>query len=83
MPFFLASIDAFFLQLPSLILPIAPLLTVDQVRLLKSDNVVHEGALTLADLGIVPDAVEAIVPSYLWRFRAKGQFQEIAKMSSD
>jgi NADH dehydrogenase len=80
MPFFLASIDAFFLQLPSLFLPIAPLLTVDQVRLLKTDNVVHAGALTLADLGIAPDAVEAIVPSYLWRFRAKGQFQESAKI---
>jgi NADH dehydrogenase len=77
-PFFLASIKAFFLQMPSLLLPIAPLLTVDQVRLLKNDNVVHEGVLTLADLGITPVAVEAIVPSYLWRFRAKGQFQEIA-----
>jgi NADH dehydrogenase len=82
-PFFLAFIDAFFLQMPSLILPIAPLLTVDQVRLLKTDNVVHEGALTLADLGIAPDAVEAMVPSYLWRFRPKGQFQEIAKLLSD
>jgi NADH dehydrogenase len=34
--------------------------------------------LTLADLGIVPDSVEAIVPSYLWRFRAKGQFENSA-----
>jgi NADH dehydrogenase len=82
-PFFLASINAFFLQLPSLILPIAPLLTVDQVRLLKTDNVVPDGALTLADLGIAPDAVEAVVPSYLWRFRAKGQFQEAASASAD
>ena len=82
-PFFLASIKAFFLQLPSLILPIAPLLTVDQVRLLKTDNVVHEGAPTLADLGIAPVSVEAIVPSYLWRFRAKGQFQEAAKNALD
>ena len=77
-PFFFASMKAFFLQMPSLFLPVAPLLTVDQVRLLKNDNVVHEGVLTLADLGITPVAVEAIVPSYLWRFRAKGQFQEIA-----
>ena len=77
-PFFLASIKAFFLQLPAMILPIDPLLTMDQVTLLRSDNVVSAGALTLADLGIVPDAVEAVVPSYLWRFRAKGQFQEVA-----
>ena len=80
MPFFFASIKAFFLQMPSLLLPIAPLLTVDQVRLLKSDNVAHDGELTLADLGITPDTVEAVVPSYLWRFRAKGQFQEAASV---
>ena len=78
-PFFLASIEAFFLQLPSMLLPIAPLLTVDQVAMLKSDNVVGEGTLALADLGIVPETVETIVPSYLWRFRPKGQFQEIAR----
>ncbi|MDE2135411.1 MAG: complex I NDUFA9 subunit family protein [Alphaproteobacteria bacterium] len=82
-PFFLASINAFFLQMPSLLLPIAPLLTVDQVRLLKSDNVVRDGALTFADLGIAPDAMEAVVPGYLWRFRAKGQFHEIAGAVSD
>ena len=76
-PFFLASINAFFLgMLPK------PLLTMDQVRQLKSDNVVADGALTLADLGITPDAVEAVVPSYLWRFRAKGQFDEIVKMEA-
>jgi NADH dehydrogenase len=78
-PFFLASINGFFLQMPSLFLPITPLLTVDQVRLLRTDNVVHEGAPSLAELGIVPVSVEAIVPSYLWRFRAKGQFQEAAE----
>lgn len=82
-PFFLASINAFFLQMPSIILPIAPLLTVDQVRLLKTDNVVQDGALTFADLGIAPAAVEAEVPSYLWRFRPKGQFEEIANASAD
>ena len=73
-PFFLASINGFFLGL----LP-KPLLTIDQVRQLKTDNVVSDGALTLADLDIAPDAVEAVVPSYLWRFRAKGQFEEAAK----
>jgi len=82
-PFFLASINGFFLQMPSLILPIAPLLTVDQVRLLRTDNVVNNGALTFAELGIVPDAMEAVVPSYLWRFRPRGQFQEIVKAVSE
>ncbi|HEY1710052.1 MAG TPA: complex I NDUFA9 subunit family protein [Rhizomicrobium sp.] len=52
-----------------------PLLTTDQVRSLRTDNIVSSGALSLADLGIVPDSIEAITPSYLWRFRAKGQYE--------
>jgi uncharacterized protein YbjT (DUF2867 family) len=79
LPFALASFEAFFLQLPAFILPLKPLLTMDQVRLLKSDNVVHDGARTLADLGITPAAVEAVVPSYLWRFHPKGEFRKTAK----
>lgn len=49
-----------------------PLLTRDQLILLQRDNVVSPGALTLADLGITPKAVEAIVPTYLARFRRGG-----------
>jgi NADH dehydrogenase len=69
-PFFLASMKAMFLQF----LP-GKLLTPDQVQFLKTDNVVAPGALTLADLGIVPDSLEAVLPSYLWRFRARGQYE--------
>lgn len=76
-PFFAAKIKAFFLQ-GSALLGIEPLLTMDQVELLKTDNVVHAGTAAIADLGIAPVALEAIVPSYLWRFRAKGQFEEPA-----
>lgn len=76
LPFALASIKAFFLQIPSFILPIQPLLTVDQVRLLKTDNVVHDGAKGLGDLAISPARVEDIVPKYLWRFHPKGQFRD-------
>lgn len=54
-----------------------PLLTLDQVRLLETDNVVSEGALTFRDLGIAPEAVAAIVPSYLWRFRKHGEFETV------
>ncbi len=42
-----------------------PMLTSDQVRLLKYDNIVSEEALTFADLGITPTPVEAVVPEYL------------------
>ncbi|WP_337875149.1 complex I NDUFA9 subunit family protein [Elioraea sp.] len=49
-----------------------PPLTRDQLLLLQRDNVVAPGALTLAELGIRPKAVEAIVPGYLARFRRRG-----------
>jgi NADH dehydrogenase len=55
-----------------------PLLTIDQVRMLERDNVVSEGALTLRDLGIAPTAAEAILPSYLWRFRKHGEFEALS-----
>lgn len=69
LPFGLASFQAAFLQL----LP-KPILTMDQVKLLKKDNVVAPTAAGLADLGITPTSVEAVVPSYLWRYRAKGEY---------
>lgn len=53
---------------------IAPPLTRDQVTLLKADNVVASGAEGLAALGIAPTSVESIVPTYLWKYRAGGQF---------
>lgn len=68
-PFFAAKALAYVLQ----ILP-APLLTVDQVELLKHDNVVSEGAPGLSDLGIEASAMSAILPTYLYRFRRTGQF---------
>jgi len=74
-PFGLAAIKAFFLQfLPN------PPLTPDQVKLLRYDNVVAPGALGLADLGITPTTVEAEVPAYLWRYRPKGEYADLAKI---
>ncbi|GAB29833.1 3-beta hydroxysteroid dehydrogenase [Acetobacter pasteurianus] len=45
-------------------------LTQDQLRMLASDNVVPTGRSGFEALGIVPQSVEAIVPSYLARFRS-------------
>ncbi len=74
LPFFMAKMQAMLLQfMPK------PLLTPDQVELLRFDNVVSEAAKTegrtLQGLGIEPETIEAIVPSYLWRFRKTGQFR--------
>jgi NADH dehydrogenase len=68
-PFGLASLEARLMSM----LPNPPL-TPDQVEMLKRDNVVSSGALTLATLGIAPTAVEAILPSYLDRFRRGGWY---------
>jgi NADH dehydrogenase len=74
LPFAIARLQAMVLQL----LP-KPLLTPDQVELLRSDNVVSNEAeregRTLRGLGIEPVAMETVVPSYLWRFRKTGQFK--------
>ncbi|MDJ0630566.1 MAG: complex I NDUFA9 subunit family protein [Rhodobacter sp.] len=52
-------------------------ITSDQVRSLRVDNVVSEGAMTLADLGIEPTAMEAVLPDYLWPYRPSGQYAAI------
>jgi uncharacterized protein YbjT (DUF2867 family) len=83
LPFPLASQQAAFLQL----LPKPPL-TPDQVKLLRTDNVVSAEAererRTLPALGIAPATIEAIVPTYLWRFRKYGQFgSEIRSQKSE
>ncbi len=70
LPFALASLQARLMSL----LP-APPLTVDQVEMLKSDNIVSSGELSLATLGIAPVAVEAILPTYLDRFRRGGWYE--------
>jgi NADH dehydrogenase len=54
-----------------------PVVTRDQVKGLRVDNVVAAGAKGLADLGIVPTAMEAVLPEYLWRYRPSGQYAAI------
>lgn len=64
LPSCLASVIGFFCEL----LPFPPLLTRDQVRLLKADSVLGDGTLTLKDLGIAPTAIESVLPHLLERF---------------
>jgi uncharacterized protein YbjT (DUF2867 family) len=65
-------------------LPKAPL-TMDQVELLKSDNVVSDKAeaegRTLKGLSITARAIDAIAPSYLYRYRKAGQFTATTPVS--
>lgn len=72
-PFAIAKMKAAFLgMLPK------PLLTLDQVEMLKVDNVVSDEAIaagcTLEGLGIEAESMEAVVPAYLYRYRKAGQF---------
>ena len=65
----------------------SPLITVDQVRQLQVDNVVSEKAIaegrTFAGIGIDPTSLEAVLPSYLYRFRARGQFEPRRSVEPD
>lgn len=70
-----AAIIEAMLALPAAIVPgltPAPPITTDQVKSLRYDNVVSDGAADLSTLGIQPTALEAILPQYLSRFRAGG-----------
>ena len=84
-PFFAANIIAFGLeavQVLSLGLVRAQI-TRDQVRNLRRDNVVSADAMGFADLGIVPVAMESILPDYLWRFRPSGQYDAIKESAKN
>lgn len=75
LPFGIASLIG---SLSSLIPFVKPALTSDQVKLLKSDNVVSDSAKaegrTLEGMGINPVSVESILPTYLVQYRPHGQF---------
>jgi NADH dehydrogenase len=71
-PYVVAQVEAFFLQfLPK------PLLTPDQVKLLKIGSVAHGGKPGLEDFGIAPSAVEGIVGGYLKRYRPVQQTKRL------
>lgn len=65
-PFGMASTMGTFAEL----MPVPPL-TRDQVRLLKTDNVVSPNAKGFAALGISPTSIDMVVPNYLERFKVR------------
>ena len=85
-PFFAARLIAFgFDMLEKLTLGLVsnPVATRDQVKSLDVDNVVSPDAMTLADLGITPVAMDAVLPEYLWRFRPSGQYAAIKESAKN
>jgi len=80
MPFWLASVIASVLAAVEFVtigLFHNSVLTRDQVRQLRHDNIVSPEAKGFADLGITPSAMEAILPEYLWKYRPSGQYAAI------
>jgi NADH dehydrogenase len=74
MPMSIAKIQSSLMSL----LPIAPILTRDQCKILsESDNVVSNNHLTLKDLNVKPSDVEEVMKEWLWRYRDGGQFAKV------
>jgi len=68
-PFGVAKFQSYFLQMMS-----NPLLTPDQVEMLKHNNIVSGDYPTLKDLGVSGTPIHNILPKYIYRFRTGGQF---------
>lgn len=79
-PFSIASMIG---KIAGLIPLVKPVLTTDQVKQLKTDNVVSETAiaagLTLDGLGIQATNVASVLPTYMVSYRVSGQFNNAGK----
>lgn len=86
LPFFVGSIMGGVLgavQVLSLGLFTNSILTRDQVRQLRKDNVVSDDAKTSADLGIMPTGVDAVMDEYLYQYRPYGQYAELTESAKN
>ena len=72
LPFAFAKINAFCLK----ILP-WPILTMDQIEMLKVDNVVSGQHPGLAEIGVMATTLDAVLPRYLCRYRKAGRLPSI------
>jgi uncharacterized protein YbjT (DUF2867 family) len=86
LPFFAANLMALgfdMLQAITLGLFENKVLTRDQVKNLRRDNVVDASAKTFADLGIEPNSMASILPDYLWCYRPSGQYSAIKESAKN
>jgi len=58
-------------------------ITQDQVKSLKTDNIVSEDAKTFDDLGLETTSMSSVLPEYLWRFRPSGQYAAIKESAKN
>ncbi|NOE33693.1 MULTISPECIES: complex I NDUFA9 subunit family protein [unclassified Ruegeria] len=80
MPFFAARIMAGVLDIIKFVsFQLFPnnILTRDQLKNLRNDNVVADEAKSFAELRITPTTLESVLPEYLWKFRPSGQYDDI------
>jgi len=85
-PFFAALIQAYAFDIAqklSLGLFTNSILTRDQVRSLKSDNVVSSRGKGFKELNIEPIAMDAILEEYLYRHRPYGQYTELTETAGN
>ncbi|UAB88703.1 complex I NDUFA9 subunit family protein [Ruegeria sp. SCSIO 43209] len=80
MPFWAAKIMAGVLDIAKFVsFQLFPnnILTRDQLKNLRRDNVAADDAKGFSDLGIEPATLESVLPEYLWKFRPAGQYDDI------
>ena len=86
LPFFVGSIMGGGLgaiQVLSLGLFTNAILTRDQVKQLRKDNVVAEGAKSFTNLDIVPTGVDSVIDEYLYRYRPYGQYADLTESAKN
>lgn len=86
LPFFVGSIMGGalgFAQALSLGIFTNTILTRDQVKQLRNDNIVSDDAKTFADLGIAPTGVDSVVEDYLYQYRPYGQYAELTESAKN
>ncbi|WP_299564416.1 complex I NDUFA9 subunit family protein [uncultured Sulfitobacter sp.] len=79
-PFFVASAMAFVFDMVQTMtggIVRNGMITRDQVKNLRNDNVVAQNATGFEAFGIEPTEMILVLPEYLWRFRPSGQYDAI------